>query len=125
MRIAPCGGSTVDIPNFLQKDDVFLNLIDRPKVIVKTNPAASPILIQHYQFLDKRVVKQVVALLELLVGLGGITTEERTPQGSPYNGVASVGGFQARTVPAENNEEGYIGWHRDKPPVPATFSEFH
>ena len=65
------------------------------------------------------MIKQVVALLELLVGLGGITTEERTPLGSPYHGVASVGGFQARTVPAENNEEGYIGWHRDKPPVPA------
>lgn len=66
---------------------------------------------------DKRLGKQVVALLELLVGLGGITSEERTPQGSPYNGVASVGGFQARTVPSENNDEGYISWHRDKPPV--------
>lgn len=62
----------------------------------------------------------MVALLELLVGLGGITTEERKPQGSPYNGVASVGGFQARTVPSENNDEGYISWHRDKPPVPDT-----
>ena len=79
-----------DIPNFLEQDDAFLNLIDRPKV---------------------------VALLERLVGLGGVTTEERTPQQSPYHGVASVGGFQARTVPSENNEEGYISWHRDKPPA--------
>ena len=56
-------------------------------------------------------------MLERLVGLGGVTTDKRTPQGSPYHGVASVGGFQARTVPSENNDEGYISWHRDKPPA--------
>ena len=74
-----------DIPKFLESDDAFLKLIDRPKV---------------------------VALLERLVGSGGITSDARTPQGSPYNGIASVGGFQARTVPPEDNDEGYISWHR-------------
>lgn len=28
----------VDIPKFLEQDDVFLNLIDRPKVLVSHEP---------------------------------------------------------------------------------------
>eukprot|EP01047_Picozoa_sp_COSAG01_P055561 COSAG01_NODE_6200_length_3797_cov_318.655760_4_plen_285_part_00 len=109
----PHGGPKVyrsffDIPKLFEADDVFLNLIDRPKV---------------------------VELLSRLVGLGGLDAgndERRLIQGevtsrykgfpasrhSPYHGIAQAGGCQARVVPSsEANSHGYISWHRDKPPA--------
>ena len=38
------------------------------------------------------------------------------PAVSPYNGLARANGMSPRVVPSEDNENGYIAWHRDKPP---------
>ena len=101
----PAGGAGVhrtfyDIPNFLEQDDTFLELIDLP---------------------------DVVALVERLCGVGGLQPPAAdaappTPlqlhhgvaagfpasQLSPYHGIAQCSGFQARVVPSEGNQHGYI-----------------
>ena len=82
--------STFDIPNLLEQDDAFLELVDHPKL---------------------------VGLLSAVVGSAGVTTPHYRADGSPYNGVMRVGGMSGRVVPPEGNEVGYIGWHRDKPPA--------
>lgn len=80
-----------DIPQLLEQDDAFLSLVDCPKV---------------------------VALLSRLAGQGGLQPgSEARGEFSPYHGIAQCGGFQARTIPPEGNGDGYISWHRDKPPA--------
>jgi hypothetical protein len=87
--------STYDLGNLLSKDDVFLEIVDHPKL---------------------------VPLLSAVVGSGGIETEHYRADGSPYNGMMRVGGMGGRIVPPEGNHGthgqcGYISWHRDKPPA--------
>ena len=96
--VAPVGGPRVhrtffDIPEFLEQDDAFLDLIDLPAVV--------------------RLVEKVCGLGSLHVEpdrswVGGFPASDK----SAYHGVAQCSGFQARVVPSDGNADGYISWHR-------------
>ena len=81
--------STFDVGNLLSKDDAFLDLADHPRLL---------------------------PLLSEVCGASGLTTGASAE--SPYHGIVRCGGMSGRVVPSgEANEQGYLSWHRDKPPA--------
>eukprot|EP01051_Picozoa_sp_SAG22_P003013 SAG22_NODE_142_length_17922_cov_10.990406_3_plen_182_part_00 len=92
----PAGGPAVhrtfyDIDDFLEQDDQFFELIALPDVV--------------------QLVEQVCGMGRLVVQEDAVTAAGNffpVSDKSPYHGVAQCSGFQARVVPPDGNEHGYI-----------------
>eukprot|EP01052_Picozoa_sp_SAG31_P043775 SAG31_NODE_7406_length_1697_cov_1.508761_1_plen_389_part_10 len=82
--------STFDLNGLFGVSDAFLDLCDSPKLL---------------------------PLLAAVCGAGGLASRDDTPDESPYFGHVRCGGMSGRVVPSESNEQGYLSWHRDKPPA--------
>jgi ectoine hydroxylase-related dioxygenase (phytanoyl-CoA dioxygenase family) len=82
---ADAEGGTYSIPELTERDDVFLELVDHPKL---------------------------VGLLSHVAGAGGLEAATMQPEGSRYHGTMRMGGAMSGLV-VPPNPLGYTCWHHD------------
>jgi hypothetical protein len=81
------GRTFFDIPDLLESDDVFIDVLDSPAV---------------------------VPLLSRITGDHHALDTAQTLSASATKGCMWAGGLGGRVVPSQGNEDGYTRWHRDK-----------